>query len=50
MLLKSELKRQNVTYADLAAKLGELGVKETPENIANKDSRGNLRLSFWFNA
>jgi hypothetical protein len=45
-LLKSELKRRNVSYTDLAAKLGELGVRETPENIANKISRGGFTAIF----
>jgi hypothetical protein len=45
-LLKSELKRRNVSYADLAAKLGELGIRETPENIANKISRGGFTAVF----
>ncbi|HEX4079980.1 MAG TPA: DUF6471 domain-containing protein [Rhizomicrobium sp.] len=45
-LLKGELKRRNVSYADLAAKLGEMGIRETPENIANKISRGGFTAVF----
>lgn len=45
-LLKGELKRRNVSYADLATKLGELGIRETPENIANKISRGGFTAVF----
>jgi hypothetical protein len=45
-LLKAELKRRNVTYADLAAKLGEMGIRESPENIANKISRGGFTAVF----
>lgn len=45
-LLKSELKRRNVTYADLAAKLGEMGIRESAENIANKISRGGFTAVF----
>jgi 3-mercaptopyruvate sulfurtransferase SseA len=46
-LLKAELKRRNVSYADLAAKLGELGIRESPENIANKISRGGFTAVFF---
>jgi hypothetical protein len=45
-LLKSELKRRNVSYADLAAKLGEIGIRESAENIANKISRGAFTAIF----
>lgn len=45
-LLKAELKRRNVTYADLAAKLGEIGIRESAENIANKISRGGFTAVF----
>ena len=45
-LLKAELKRRNVTYQQLAAKLAEIGVAETPENIANKISRGKFSAVF----
>ena len=39
-LLKSELKRRGVTYAQLVEKLAVIGVDETERNIANKISRG----------
>jgi hypothetical protein len=39
-LLKGELKRRGVTYADLVEKLDALGLKETERNLANKISRG----------
>lgn len=45
-LLKAELKRRNVTYADLADKLGEMGIRESAENIANKISRGGFTAVF----
>ena len=45
-LLKSELKRKGITYQELAEKLTELGVTETPENIANKISRGKFTAVF----
>jgi len=45
-LLKAELKRRNVTYPELVEKLSALGVAETPENIANKISRGKFTAVF----
>lgn len=45
-LLKAELKRKGVTYQELAEKLGEIGVPETSENIANKISRGKFTAVF----
>lgn len=45
-LLKAELKRRDVTYQQLAEKLAAIGVTETPENIANKISRGKFSAVF----
>ncbi len=45
-LLKAELKRKGVTYAELVAKLGELGVDEKEVNIRNKLSRGKFTAAF----
>ena len=45
-LLKSELKRRGVTYAQLAAKLAEIGVHETERNLNNKISRGGFSAAF----
>lgn len=45
-LLKAELKRRGVTYQELAARLAALGIEETPENIANKISRGKFTAVF----
>ena len=45
-LLKAELKRRNITYPELVEKLALLGVVETPENIANKISRGKFTAVF----
>ncbi len=47
-ILKAELKRRGVSYADLAERLGKLGVSETPANIANKISRGGFSAVFFF--
>jgi hypothetical protein len=45
-ILKAELTRRNVTYKDLVEKLSVLGITETPENIANKISRGKFTAVF----
>ena len=45
-LLKSELKRKGVTYAQLVAKLGAMGIDEKEVNIANKLSRGKFSATF----
>jgi hypothetical protein len=42
-ILKAELKRRNVSYQQLADRLAPLGIRETPQNIANKISRGGFR-------
>jgi len=45
-LLKAELKRRGITYQELASRLDTLGVSESPENIANKISRGKFTTVF----
>lgn len=45
-LLKGELKRKGVTYAQLAVKLGEIGVHDTERNLNNKISRGGFTAAF----
>lgn len=45
-LLKAELKRRNVTYAQLVEKLGEIGVKDTEVNLRNKIARGGFTAVF----
>jgi hypothetical protein len=46
-MLKAELKRRNVTYAQLVEKLAEIGVKETDVNIRNKIARGGFSAVFF---
>jgi hypothetical protein len=46
-ILKAELKRKGVTYAQLADKLAEVGVKETEPNIRNKLARGKFTAVFF---
>lgn len=45
-LLKAELKRHGVTYAQLVEKLDALGIQETERNLANKISRGGFTGAF----
>lgn len=45
-ILKAELKRKGVTYAQLVGKLAEIGVKETEPNIRNKMARGKFTAMF----
>jgi len=45
-LLKAELKRRNVSYADLAEKLAAVGVSDNERNIANKIARGSFTAVF----
>lgn len=45
-LLKSEIKRKGLTYAQLVEKLGEIGVDEKEVNIRNKLARGKFTAAF----
>ena len=47
-LLKAELKRRDLSYADLATKLAAIGVKENDRNISNKIARGSFTAVFFF--
>ena len=44
--LKVELKRQKVTYEELARRVASLGGKETEASIASKLSRGTPTAAF----
>lgn len=46
-ILKSELKRRNLGYRELAEKLNAMGIPETERNIANKISRGGFTAVFF---
>jgi hypothetical protein len=46
-LLKGELKRRGVTYAQLAERLATIGVMENERNLNNKISRGGFTAAFW---
>lgn len=49
-ILKAELKRKGVTYAQLVEKLAAIGVKETEPNIRNKLARGKFTAVFLLQA
>ena len=46
-ILKGELKRRGITYADLAEKLAAIGVEENERNLNNKISRGGFTAAFF---
>ncbi len=48
--LKAELKRADVTYEDLAARLAKHGMTETKASIANKLARGAFTATFFLAA
>jgi hypothetical protein len=45
-IIRGELKRRNLRYADLADKLVAIGIKDTPRNIQNKITRGGFKAVF----
>jgi Domain of unknown function (DUF6471) len=47
-ILKGELKRKGVTYAQLVEKLAKIGVHDTERNLNNKISRGGFTAAFLF--
>jgi hypothetical protein len=46
-VLKAELKRRDLSYADLAERLRSLGVRDNERNISNKISRGSFTAVFF---
>lgn len=45
-LLKAELARRGITYAQLVGKLADIGVMDSEPNIRNKISRGKFTAVF----
>ncbi len=45
-LLKAELKRRGITYAQLVGKLADVGVVDSEPNIRNKLARGKFTAVF----
>lgn len=46
-ILKAELKRRNLSYADLAERLATIGVRDNERNISNKIGRGSFTAVFF---
>ena len=46
-VLKAELARRNVSYKELADRLGAVGWSDNERNIANKMSRGTFTAAFF---
>jgi 3-mercaptopyruvate sulfurtransferase SseA len=46
-ILKAELARRNLSYADLAKRLAAVGIKDNDRNIANKIARGSFTAVFF---
>lgn len=46
-ILRAEIKRRNLNYDDLAAKLAEIGAKESARNLSNKIARGGFTAGFF---
>lgn len=46
-ILKAELKRRNLSYADLAERLAAIGVQDNERNISNKIGRGSFTAVFF---
>ena len=46
-ILKAELKRKGMTYAQLSAKLREMGTEIGEQGVNNKISRGGFSAAFF---
>ncbi|MGO9719541.1 MAG: DUF6471 domain-containing protein [Methylocella sp.] len=47
LLLKAEIKRADISYEELAARLKEHGINESAASLANKLARGTFAAT-WF--
>ena len=47
-ILRAEMHRKGMSYADLMGALAKDGVKETEANLRNKVSRGSFTAAFLF--
>lgn len=45
-LLRSEMTRRNMSYAELTKRLADIGVSDEERNVANKVSRGKFTAAF----
>jgi hypothetical protein len=46
-MLRAEMTRRGITYDQLAAKMGEIGVKVDPHVLRNKVARGGFSAVFF---
>jgi Domain of unknown function (DUF6471) len=46
-IIRAELARRQLTYADLAGRLAAIGVKDNERNISNKINRGTFSAVFF---
>lgn len=46
-IIRAELKRRNLSYADLAERLTAIGVAENEKNVNNKIARGGFTAIFF---
>lgn len=49
-IIRAEMARKNVTYAQLVEKLAAVGVQEDERNLRNKVSRGKFTAAFLLQA
>lgn len=49
-IIRAEMARQNITYAQLAEKLATIGIQEDERNLRNKVSRGKFSAAFLLQA
>lgn len=47
-VLRAEMARRRISYADLVTLLAEIEVKESEANLRNKVSRGSFTAAFLF--
>lgn len=45
-LLKSEIKRRNLTYAQVVERMNAMGIQEDERNFRNKVARGKFTAAF----
>mgnify|MGYP001400442016 CR=1 FL=1 len=46
-IIRAELKRRNLSYADLAQRLTDIGFPENEKNVNNKIARGGFTAAFF---
>ena len=45
-LLRTEMARRDISYVELAERLGRLGIEDTPKNLSNKIAKGKFSATF----